>query len=206
MWRTFSTQYGGCFPLHGDPGTARPGTHPPGWREDPPGRPSVTGWVLVPELVGTSSQDARRIARLAKLGLLFEDQAVDPGLRGRVLRQKPEPGAQVRPGDVVEVWIGARRGVVVPDVYGADEQDALVSLRSAGLSPARRCIRRSNSVGQGLVIRTRPRAGKEVPVGTRITYVVASAPRVRAPVRRQGKRDRVRRMPEGSFLSMPERE
>ena len=152
------------------------------------------------------SQDARRTARFTELDLFLEEQPADRGLRGRVFRQDPEPGTLVRPGDVIHAWVGGRPGVAVPDVRGADEQEALASLRAAGLFPTRRVVRRSNSVAPGLVIHTRPRAGTEVPVGTRVNYVIATAPRERASAKRAARRSRVQGMPDGAFLSMPDQE
>ncbi len=206
MWRTFSTAHGGCFPLHGDPGPAFPATHHHGTREESLSTRPTLGSVTVPDLVGMSSQDARRTARLSELGLFLEEKPADSGLRGRVIRQDPEPGTLARPGDVIDAQVGGRPGVAVPDVRGADEQDALVSLRTAGLTPTRRVVRRSSSVAPGLVIRTRPRAGTEVPVGTRVSYVIASAARERASAKRAARRSRVRWIPDGAFLSMPDRE
>ena len=206
MWRTFSTAHGGCFPLHGGPGPGLPaGHHGDAGEEPPPRRPDLTR-IVAPDLIGMSPQDARRTARFAEVGLVLEERPVEGGLRNRVFRQTPEPGAQVRPGDVVEAWVGARPGVVVPDMHGTEEQEALASLRSVGLYPSRRVVRRSNSVANGLVIRTRPRAGTVVPTGSRITYVVAAVPRARASAKRDARHSRVRWTPAGGFMSLPEQE
>jgi beta-lactam-binding protein with PASTA domain len=105
---------------------------------------------------------------------------------------------------VVTAAIGARPGVVVPDVRGTDELESLAALRAAGLYPSRRVERRSRSVPQGQVIRTRPRAGAEVPAGTRVTYVIATQPRaVRSPAQHGGRRARGRRLPDDALLSLP---
>ncbi|MEX1295272.1 MAG: PASTA domain-containing protein, partial [Candidatus Limnocylindrales bacterium] len=96
--------------------------------------------------------------------------------------------------------------IAVPDVEGLDEQEALAILRSVGLTPSRRVERRSSSVTVGHVVRTRPRAGGQVPVGTRIAFVVAVAPRPkRAQARREARRSRGR-LTDDAFLSMPSAE
>ena len=162
-----------------------------------------SGPIAAPDLIGMSPQDARRTAHLAEIDLILEEHPAERGLRGRVFRQDPAPGARVRPGDVIDAWVGARPGVAVPDVEGVEEQDALAALRSAGLYPSRRVVRRSRSVPQGLIIRTRPRAGTAVPIGTRVTYVVASQPRARASDKREARRAHARQVPGESFISLP---
>ena len=211
MWRIFSTapagvRMPGIEGPAGNPGPWRPVPRP-GDREQRPRPSTTTGLVEVPDLVGMTSHDARRIARLAELDVIIEEHPAQAGFRGRVLRQDPEPGASSRPGDVVTVAVGGRPMISIPDLRAADEQDALAMLRSAGLLPSRRVLRRSRDVPPGSVIRTRPRAGSEVPAGTRIAYVIASAERPeRASARREAKRQRAPRMPDGGFLAMPGQE
>lgn len=205
MWRTDPTAISGRVPLPAEAQSAVP-VAPRAAHEEPPRPRSGAGSVAVPDLIGMASQDARRVARLAELGVIVEELPAGDGLRGHVFRQVPEAGSLVPPGEVVTVYIGARPAVTVPDLRGLDEHDSLAVLQELGLVPSRRVLRRSSGIAQGHILRTRPRAGTEVPVGTRITYVVASAPRLRATPRHEGKRSRVQRMPDGSFVSMPDEE
>ena len=204
MWRTLSTSPGGRFVVP-DGGVAVSAESAPARTEMPSSPGQAFGPIQVPDLLGMNSQDARRSARLAELHLVLEDHPTAAGLRGRVFRQEPEPGTLMRSGGLVTAYIGARPAIPVPDVRGADEETSLEVLRSAGLHPHRRVVRRSNTVPQGQIIRTRPRAGAEVPVGSRITYIVAAAPRPRQHSDRPGpKWSRARRAPDGAFLSMPD--
>jgi serine/threonine-protein kinase len=103
------------------------------------------------------------------------------------------------------IVIGSRPDVIVPDVRGRDEEDALRALADAGLGTARRVMRRSDSVPEGHIVRTRPRAGAEVPTGSRVSYVVGVGPRESAGHRRGDRhRVRARRLPDGTFISLPE--
>jgi hypothetical protein len=202
MWRTVPTVSGPGHPVPRSPvaeGSANETTMAE------PARPSsASGPLPAPDLVGMTPQDARRYARFAEVELHVEERPTDSGLRGRVFRQEPIPGTELKPGDVVTAFVGTRPLVPVPDVSGLDEQESLSVLRAAGLTPSRRVVRRSRSVAVGHVIRTRPRAGSEVSVGTRVAYVVAVAPRPkRSESRRDARRGRDRGLPDGAFLSMP---
>lgn len=200
MWRTAPTFSGPGQPVPANPGFGGPGMA--GTRLDP-AQPRA-GSLPAPDFVGMTPQDARRYARFAEVRLVVEERPTDSGLRGRVFRQEPAPGADVQPGDCVTAFVGARPLVAVPDVSGIDEPEALATLRAAGLTPSRRALRRSSSVPVGHVVRTRPRAGSMVAVGTRIAYVVAVAPRPkRAQARRESRRGRDRWLAEGAFMTMP---
>ena len=160
-----------------------------------------------PELIGMSVQDARRVARLSGLLLKVEERPAGQGLWSRVLGQIPDPDTNLVRGDVVSITIGARPQVVVPDVRGGTELDALTTLRDAGLVPSRRVARQSDRVPEGYVVRTRPRPGASVTAGTRIAYVIATAPRRHSAKRhRDPGPARAQRLPDGTFLSMPGRD
>ena len=206
MWRTYPTVPGGYQPLPG-PRKGTPEKTPAGGSPEVIEQPftALRGQVEAPDLVGMTAQDARRTARLAEFGVIVAEHPAEPGLRGRVLSQRPVAGQYTEPGALMTITIGARPDVKVPDVRGVEEHDALAQIRDAGLFPSRRVVRRSNDVPQGHVVRTRPRAGAEVPVGARVAYVIAAPSRPKGThARREAKRARVQRLPDGTFLTMPE--
>ena len=174
--------------------------------ESDPGRPHANALspATAPDLVGSAMHDARRVARQAGLSTLIEERAASRGLWGTVLDQRPAPGALLQDGTVMALVVGAKPHVVVPDLRGCEEDVALAILRQAGLGTARRAVRASKEVPEGYVVRTRPRAGADVALGSHVSYVVAAGPRPGRPSRRQRYRARVGRMPDGSFLSLPE--
>jgi len=154
----------------------------------------------VPDFVGMPLAEARRVARLKGQQVYVIERATTHGLRGRVLEQAPLPGEAPDADAILMLTVGARPHVIVPDVRGRAEDDALSMLRQAGLGTARRATRRSDAVSEGLVIRTRPRAGAEVPAGSLVSYVVAAGPRSTQRRRRDDRTwARVRHMPDGSF-------
>ncbi len=153
-----------------------------------------------PALVGLSLMEARRQARLVGLHVEVLERITGEDEWGQVLAQ--EPGAGSAPGRQasVSVTVGMRPHARVPDVRGRSEDDALAVLRAAGFVSTRRLVRKSDKVPEGHVVRTRPRAGSQVPAGSRISYVLADAPRPTGR-ERHGEKHRVRavRMPDGSF-------
>ena len=205
MWRTAPTTH--------DPGIAVSETEEIGYTSPEPvqappfastGSPQLPGTMSAPDLRGMATQEARLIGRMSDLHVWVETHTTEEALWGRVVAQDPVPGATLRPGDTLTITVGERSTVLVPDVRGGEEAEMLGVLREAGLRPERRVTRRSDSVPEGHIVRTRPPAGSSVPYGTRVTYIVATQ---RPPHGKQGRRNerrvRTSRLPDGSFLSLP---
>jgi serine/threonine-protein kinase len=136
--------------------------------------------------------------------LEVEEAGTNESRWGRVLAQDPPPGVALDASTVVVVTVGARPHVTVPDVRGREEEEGLAMLREAGLGAGRRIARRSDRVPDGCIVRTRPRAGVDIPLGSRVSYVVATGLRDAGRSQKRDRRTRVSRLPDGSFLSMPE--
>jgi hypothetical protein len=197
MRRHFPAVFGGRTALSSEPRPAR-------WTEEQDDETLVG--LPVPDLVGLTSTEARRVARAARLGVTVEERPSSQGSWGTILEQDPTPGTLGAPDGIVILTVGTRARVPVPDVRGRDEDEALSILRDAGLGAARRAARKSDRVPEGCVVRTRPRAGAEVAAGSCISYVVAAGPHAagQGAGRRVRRASRVARMADGSFL-MPER-
>jgi len=199
MWRHLPSVFGGRPSVPAEL-VFEPPAEPP-----VPEAPPVVSPSLMPELVGLPSTEARRLARQSRLRLEVLERGTSEGLWGRVLEQDPAPGAALDDSTVVALTVGARPHVTVPDLRGRGEEEALSMLRESGLGAARRNARRSDRVPDGCIVRTRPRAGASVPVGSRVAYVVATGVRdVDRSHKRDQRRARVGRLPDGSFLSLPE--
>ncbi len=199
MWRHLPSVLGGA-PAVPVESTLEPLTEPT-TDEPTPGAPSP---VFVPELVGLPSTEVRRLARQQQFALEVEETGTNEGQWGRVLEQDPPPGVALDASTVVVITVGARPSVTVPDVRGREEEEALSMLREAGLGAARRIARRSDRVPDGCIVRTRPRAGVDIPLGSRVSYVVATGLRDAGRSHKRDRRTRVGRLPDGSFLSLPE--
>lgn len=164
-----------------------------------------TGPTVTPDLAGLSASDARRVARLAGLHIAVEERPAPDDRWGRVLGQDPAAGTNSTRGDVVTLIVGGRPHVLVPELRGRDEAEAVAALHTLGLTPERRATRRSDKVPEGHLLRTRPRPGTEVPVGSRVAYVLAAGPRAKSGGgRHERQRVRAGRLRDGSFMTLPE--
>jgi beta-lactam-binding protein with PASTA domain len=164
-----------------------------------------TGPTVTPDLAGMSASEARRVARLAGLHIAVEERPAPADTWGRVLGQEPAAGAVANHGDVVSLIVGGRPHVLVPELRGRDEAEAVALLHALGLTPERRATRRSDKVPEGHLLRTRPRPGTEVPVGSRVSYVLAAGPRAKSGGgRHERQRVRASRLRDGSFMTLPE--
>jgi serine/threonine-protein kinase len=129
--------------------------------------------VTVPNLEGRRAEDVAKILQRRGLEADFEDVISDEVPRNRVISQNPAAGDEVREGTVVEVRVSAGRGTAaVPDVAGADEDDAEQTLRDAGFQVR---VQRefSDTVPDGDVISTSPPAGRQATKGRTITLTVS---------------------------------
>ena len=204
MWRTAPTTHDLGLTMsendeigHTPPEPVQPPASIPTGSTQPPGT------FTAPDLRGMASQEARLIGRMSDLHISVDSHPTEEALWDRVVAQDPVPGAALRPGDTLTITVGERSTVLVPDVRGGEEDVMLDVLRDAGLRPERRVTRRSDSVPDGHVVRTRPRAGSSVPLGTKVTYVVATPRPHGKQARRHERRIRASRLPDGSFLSLP---
>lgn len=92
--------------------------------------------VAVPDLVGKTPQEGRRIAELNAFQFEVERQYYSPKVpEGRILSQLPLPGTRVRRGWQIRVAqsLGPQR-VVIPDVLGESERAAEINILRRGLN------------------------------------------------------------------------
>ena len=91
--------------------------------------------VAIPDLVGKTPAEARRVAEDIGLQLEVERQFYSPSVaEGRILSQLPPAGTQVRRGWQVRVAesLGPQR-VEIPNVLGQTERAAEINIRRRGL-------------------------------------------------------------------------
>jgi eukaryotic-like serine/threonine-protein kinase len=92
--------------------------------------------VAVPDLIGKTPQEARRLAELDGFQFEVERQYYSPKMpEGRVLSQLPQSGMKVRRGWQIRVAesLGPQR-VVIPDVLGQSERAAEINILRRGLN------------------------------------------------------------------------
>lgn len=127
----------------------------------------------VPEVVGLTVSAAHdmlegRGLRMVNRGEVHNDDVEE----GFVAAQQPGPGSVLRAGEEVSIRVSlGPAGVEVPDVTGLLLAPAQARLVNAGLTP----VDPPTEGGEGRpgsVVAMDPRAGQQVPEGTRITLTV----------------------------------
>jgi beta-lactam-binding protein with PASTA domain len=101
---------------------------------------------------------------------------------GDVSSQDPAPGTEVELGSAVAytVSLGATPAVVVPDVRGLPEAEALSVLEAQGLVVGEVVQQPHERVAAGNAVKTEPAAGTETTVGSLLDLFVSSGPSVRS--------------------------
>ena len=98
---------------------------------------------------------------------------------GVVLNQNPQAGMTVKRGKTITLTVngGTLEQVVVEDVTGDDQNEAIESLRAQGLNPIIPVtVVADDETAVGYVVRTDPAAGSTVASGSSITIFVSSGP------------------------------
>lgn len=136
--------------------------------------------VPVPPVVGQPLETARQMIEAAGLTVGQVTDRPDAGFQpGVVLEQNPPAGVRVGSGAPINLVVSSGpETVVIPDVVGDSERDATAELNNLGLL-VRPQDEYSETVAEGLVIRTDPVAGTEGVIGDTVLVVVSQGP---APV------------------------
>jgi beta-lactam-binding protein with PASTA domain/predicted Ser/Thr protein kinase len=128
---------------------------------------SGTKPVIVPFVEGQRWPEARQNIRRADLRPVKVNRPHESVALGIVFRQTPEAGERVPKGNAVRIFVSTGKPrVPVPDVLGAREADAVVTLRAAGLVPDTRDIFSDQS--PGTVTAQDPKGGTSVVKGTTV--------------------------------------
>ncbi|MFA9443955.1 Stk1 family PASTA domain-containing Ser/Thr kinase [Egicoccus sp. AB-alg6-2] len=131
--------------------------------------------VAVPDVVDQTLEAAEEI--LTRQGFVRGEvtEEVSDGEAGRVLRQSPSADTMAPEGSEVDLVVSVSEELVtVPDVEGRTEEEAFRAWREAGLAVGSGTPQPSDDVEAGRIISTDPEAGAEVPLGSRIDYVVST--------------------------------
>jgi beta-lactam-binding protein with PASTA domain len=131
--------------------------------------------VAVPNLSGLTLDQAQ--GQLTALKLRVETGATIPDQpEGRVARQEPAAGQEVKPDSTVRVFLGAGSvvAVVVPALEGLDFANAQATLLSKGLV-AEKDTRTVESANPDRVVEVSPPAGQSVTKGSTVKLVMSVA-------------------------------
>ncbi len=120
------------------------------------------------ELVSSNKYDYEFILEQEKT----ED--VEPGI---VIRQSPEAGTKVLEGSQVKLVVSASMDDInVPNIYNLNEEKAKKALANEGLNNYRVTTISSETVEEGFVVYTDPKAGTVVSSDTQILIYLSSGP------------------------------
>ncbi|MDR2654713.1 MAG: Stk1 family PASTA domain-containing Ser/Thr kinase [Oscillospiraceae bacterium] len=111
--------------------------------------------------------------------VIVEQQKSKEYSEGKIYKQDPEPGKEVKDGSEVRVWVstGIDR-LSVPELSNLAENDARTILRNMNLYNVASQSEFSESVEEGKVIRTDPAFGVPVEESSRITLYVSKGPEI----------------------------
>jgi eukaryotic-like serine/threonine-protein kinase len=154
-------------------------TQPPPNTEVDPGAEVVInvstgpGTVEVPNVEGLSESEARSSLEGAGFEVNRTEQAHDSVPEGNVIGTNPAPGTQVAPGQTVTMVVSTGPGTVqVPNVVGVEDDDAADALEAQGFNVSQVSQSTNNPNEDGIVLRTEPSPGSQVPPGSTVIIVV----------------------------------
>jgi serine/threonine-protein kinase len=128
----------------------------------------------VPNVVGLSASTATQ--RLGQRGYPVVVQRVSSDTRpGTVLSQSPAAGTALGRGGQVTITVArGRSAIVVPNVVGLADAEALVRLQAVGLKG--RTVPLGSSQPKGRVVSQTPSGGREVRKGSTVSLSISSGP------------------------------
>ena len=132
--------------------------------------------VEVPDVVGLQVEVAQTEIREARLKTRVRQEVSEDVPEGEVIEQDPTAGEEVERGTTVVLTVSSGpETVVVPEVIGMTEEEAIEVIQDAGL---RVSISRepSNDYEEGIVAAQDPDAGAEVEEGETVAILVSQGP------------------------------
>ena len=109
--------------------------------------------VLAPQFIGKSIEDMRKLATTLKVKLNEHGEYLDKP-RNIVYRTDKDPGSQLRPGSLLNVWYSKGPNYVdVPSLVGLTQEEAEEKLKQIGLKVGAVKSENSDKVEFGRIIR-----------------------------------------------------
>lgn len=138
----------------------------------------VPNQVQVPDLVGLSQDEARRLVEEVGLQLAVVGERHDPSIPAlNIIAQTIPAGQMVRPGETIGVVISQGPNfVTVPQVEGLPITAAEPGLREMGLNISRKDVWSKEATG--IILSQDPPTGSIVSEGSVVTLIVSSGPRL----------------------------
>lgn len=132
--------------------------------------------ATMPNLINKQVEEAKVTLSNLKLVLIEEVQEFSDLPAGLVIRQEPTPNATIKEGDSVILVVSKgpeNQTVLMPDVTGRTQEDAIRLLKELGLNYGAIETAFSEEVGKDLVADQSVKPGTEVTVGDYINLVIS---------------------------------
>jgi len=151
---------------------------------------TLANWVIMPVIAGHSAKtmpvpnvvnlptdEAETILRNAGLNVKWAKDGRYSGeiAANHVLLQMPAAGRTVKENRTILLTLSkGRQEVSVPDLRGASQRQAEISLQRLELLIGSRIEGAHSEIPRGVVIRTEPEVGKRVRIGSKIDIIISS--------------------------------
>lgn len=129
--------------------------------------------VTVPDVVGRSREEAVEMIEVAGLEVgEIKNEATNDFSEGIVVKTTPGANTSRRQGSKIDIVVATAALVSVPDVSGKDRETATQELENLGLKVTVK-EEYSDSIGEGLVVKTNPQTNSSVEKGSSVTLYVS---------------------------------
>jgi serine/threonine-protein kinase len=138
---------------------------------------SLAKTMPVPNVVNLPADEAEATLRNAGLNVKWAKDGRYSGeiAANNVLLQMPAAGRTVKKNRTVLLTLSkGRQEVSVPDLRGASQRQAEISLQRLELLLGSKIEGAHSEIPRGVVIRTEPEAGKRVRIGSKINIIISS--------------------------------
>ncbi|MDX3852891.1 Stk1 family PASTA domain-containing Ser/Thr kinase [Streptomyces sp. AK02-01A] len=135
--------------------------------------------VQVPDLTGTSLDDARRTLKETGLAAGVVRRSFDDDVaQGSVISSDPAPGREVRPDSGVALVVSKGSAIEVTDVTGESVDEATAELEEAGLQVRIASDQVDSPEEEGTVAVQSPAEGARLARGDTVTLTMSKGPRM----------------------------
>ncbi|ANY06722.1 Stk1 family PASTA domain-containing Ser/Thr kinase [Pseudonocardia sp. HH130630-07] len=131
--------------------------------------------VQVPDVSGQSAEQAAATLRSAGFNSLSTSEVDGGGSAGQVVGTDPAAGTRVARDQTITIQVSRGTGSQVPSVVGQRINDAISTLREAGISYTTRSVEVSDSSQNGVVLNQSPSGGSELSDGQSVSLTVGRA-------------------------------
>jgi eukaryotic-like serine/threonine-protein kinase len=143
----------------------------------------AVGWVIynqysgdngvsVPDVVGLTQSQARQQLVTAGFTVQQKPASSDLANKGRVVKTDPEAHSSAPEGSTVIIYVGnGQKPVTLPDLTGANINDAIAQVNALGLTPHQNAV--TSPQPSGTVVRQKPGPG-QVPAGSTVQLYYSS--------------------------------